>query len=297
MPDFLDVVPGKQKEILTIFKKKLNITWDELAGIMNLHRSSIFNYCSDRQHLSVERLKRLCALTEISFASLGNFDTVFFANTAGPIKLPNKNSVQLAELCGILLGDGCIFSDGKAICVSGHKIHDYKFLKMHVSSLFQNLFRRKPYVYLSKTENSMRLVVYSKEAVKFLLKYIFVMGEKKKAKAKIPDYYFNDNKLFRACLRGLSDTDGTVCPHPHTKIMYCLTITIPELMSSAIRAYKQLNFSIGVSGDNIYFYGEKKLTKFFEEIGSSNSKHLVKWKHFKKTGIMLRATEAEQLLK
>ncbi|MFH1256051.1 MAG: helix-turn-helix domain-containing protein [Candidatus Diapherotrites archaeon] len=298
MTEFLDVPSREQRRILLLFKNKLNLTWNELAKIMGINKSTLFFYCSDAIRAPIYRILKLCELTGVPVKELGKLKTTFIKyGKRLQIRKPPMDSVQLAELCGVLLGDGCIYSKNNGLCISGHQIHDYKYFTEKISPMFENLFMQKPSIYKSRNSKSLRLVLYSKEVAEFLSSSIFVVGNKKKAKARIPEYYFNNPELLIACLRGLSDTDGSICPHPHTKVMYSITIKIPDLLNSTIEAYRKIGFPVKVSGYNIYFYGEKLLSRFFSEIGSSNPKHVIKWQQFKKTGKMPRSTESEQMLK
>jgi len=256
----------------------------------------IFFYLNDTSKLPVYRLKKLCKICNESFKKWA-VKTIEYPRTIQIVKIPNINSPKFAEFCGILLGDGCIYSKGYGICISGHKVHDLKYFKDTVSPLYKSLFGLSPRLHFDKKRNSVRCVVYSKKAAEFLAGSVFAIGNKKLAKVSMPEFYFQDKKLLKSCLRGLCDTDGRFCPHPHTKVMFHLTVTIPELFSSTKRAFEELNFPIHSSGCNLYFYGRELTERFFKEIGCSNPKHSIKLEQFFKTGIMPRTSDLDFLLK
>lgn len=283
---------------MSVFKEKLFFTWAELAKCLGVNRGMIFLYLNDTCRLPLIRLKELCKISGLSLDEFGELKVTSLKHCGnGQIKLPSLYSTRLAEFCGILLGDGCIYSGNKAICISGHKIHDKLFLEKHIADMIYRLFGKYPSFYYDKRRNSLRCVVYSKKAADFLAKSIFTVGNKKIAKVTIPKYYFKDKELLRACLRGLCDTDGSFCPHPHSKVMFHLTIKNSELFKSAKQAFETLGFPIKSSGPNLYFYGERLTRRFLIEIGSSNPKHIVKLQLFLKTGIMPRATFLDNFFK
>ena len=298
MPEYLKLSEGKQRSLLEELKLSTGLTWNRIAELMKVHKSTLYLYLNDRIKIPKDRLELLCRTMHKDFKKYENLETIQLNyNNKKIIKRPNLKSINLAEFCGILLGDGCIYSGTPAICISGHKIHDKEFLRDHVRMLYNILFGVKPYYYENDKTNEIRCIVNSKSLTEFLISNeLFVSGKKNKNNAKIPDTFFEDINLLKACLRGISDTDASICPHPNTKVMYHLTVKCPELFESVLRAFEIINFPIKKSGDNIYFYGEKLLNKFFLEIGSSNPKHFLKWKKILDSGKMPRVTQLNELL-
>ena len=90
-------------------------------------------------------------------------------------------SKEFAEFYGIMLGDGCIYSNFQVICISGDSILDQTYHKSRVKELFINLFRKHPKFYYSKKENSLRTNLHSKELAMDLNKFGFPIGKKNHA--------------------------------------------------------------------------------------------------------------------
>ena len=241
--------------------------------------------------ITLVQIKKLCEISGISFNSFKKLKRTKLKHCGcGTPRYPPLNSKKLAEFCGILLGDGCIYTHNKTVCISGHKVYDRPFLEIHVAKLIYELFGLRPVFYYRKNRNALDCIVHCKKIGDFLSKYLPVVGNKKLVKATIPKYYFQNKELLKACLRGLCDTDGSFCPHPHTKVMFNLTIKNPHLFRSAKKAFAKVGFPIRSSDPSLYFYGEKFVDLFLREIGSSNPKHLIKLHIFRETGIMPRSS-------
>jgi len=214
-------------------------------------------------------------------------------NFGKKITIPKINTKEFAEFYGIMLGDGCIYSNLTAFCITGNNALERIYYEEYISNLIKTLFGRSPGITKSKKENAIRGYLCSKKACLFLLEKGFEKGVKKYI--KIPSF-FNNKLLISACLRGLFDTDGSVSRHPHTKIMIHLSVTRLELKESVKKALDLLKIGFSESKHSIYLYGTKKVDLFFKIIESSNMKHKYKYKIFKRTGKVPTNKEIENLL-
>lgn len=297
MNDYLVVSSEKQKEILLFFKSKLGLTWRKLAKVLGINKSMIYFYLSGSSKIPFVHILKLC---EVSGVSLNTFQDLPHSKVkhCGPntFLVPDTNSEKFAEFIGILLGDGCIYSNKESICVTGDKLLDREYFERHLNKLISELFSVDYYNYLCKKSRGIHCVINSKSLVEFLCPAFFVAGDKIKAGAKIPENFFLKKNLLKACLRGLFDTDGSVCPHPNSKVMLIITIKNPVLMGSALKAFDKIGILAKQSKGDIYFYGATKVKRFFDEVGSSNPKHLIKWGIFLRSGIMPKTKELEELI-
>ena len=130
------------------------------------------------------------------------------------IKFPSKNK-SLAEFFGIITGDGYIGQYKLSnrivsnIEISGNKIKDLDYMKDFVSSLIEELFNIRPNIYLRETDNTIRIIIYSKGIFIFLKNLGFPIGDKGNI---IPPKWIVDNSEFlRVFVRGFFDTDGNLC--------------------------------------------------------------------------------------
>lgn len=214
-----------------------------------------------------------------------------------PFSLPNITTKEFAEFYGIMLGDGCIYSDFSGLCISGDKILDNDYYENHLNNLIFNLFKLKPKIYYEKNDRTIRLKLYSKKICKYLHNLGFPIGKKLKSNPEIPKYILSKPELVSACIRGLVDTDGSITSHPNSKIMMHLSVVSDSLRDSAYNAFNILSIKVGKYNKGITLYGQEKLKEFFKTVGTSNLKNTMKYKKFLKTGKVPRSREIEIFLR
>ena len=206
------------------------------------------------------------------------------------IEIP-KRSEKLAELIGIILGDGNInyYKKGKKIGVyqvniAGDKDLDRDYHLNYVALLFRELFGVKPVETLPKRNNGRHLIVSSKQLVNFFLANELKSGDKIKNQVTIPSWIKEDSFYLRACLRGLYDTDGSVYKLTNQNShQICFTNYNHRLLNDVRDSL--LSLEIGVSkitkGRDILITKKSELRKFLKQIGFRNPRHLnkvQKWK-------------------
>ena len=122
------------------------------------------------------------------------------------IKLPSQMTEELAELIGVILGDGSIgvkSAENNIVVAVGKKHRDYAD---HVAKLFLSVFGQEAKVY--EKPNCFAVTFCSKLAVDFFDQIDLPKGCTYKNK-RIPQVIFNSSHEYRiAVLRGLFDTDG-----------------------------------------------------------------------------------------
>lgn len=195
-----------------------------------------------------------------------------------------KKSAELAELIGIILGDGGISKRQVTITLNCFDDNEYT---SYVSDLIQKLFNVKPNV--SRREKiSTNSVVISRTGVVELLKELgLVVGNKIKFKVDIPSWIKSEKQFAMACLRGLFDTDGSVFKHcykvkdkkySYTKMAF--TSASPPLINSVFTILKDLGLGVRISknGRDIRIDSQADVRKYCRIIGSHNAKHLRKLK-------------------
>ena len=121
-----------------------------------------------------------------------------------------RYSKDLAELCGILLGDGGITNAQVTVSLNRYVDKPYS---VFVDSLFNKIFAEHPYKMLGK--NVIVLVLSGVNLVEALEKLGLKRGNKITYQVDIPGWIMENPRYARACLRGLIDTDGCVFTHRH----------------------------------------------------------------------------------
>ncbi len=191
---------------------------------------------------------------------------------------------ELAELVGIIIGDG--------------NIHYNQSSRSYFIEITGNLKEKEYYNYISRLfvlavgkpgrirllENCIKLRIYSKEFVEFLIKDLRLCYNKGKCyNVEIPETILN-SEHYKECIRGIFDTDGSYffSKKSHTNHYPCIEITTcskklanqityklrPEFRTK-LREDKRRNFSKGLSY-KIALNGKEETQKWFKQIGSSN---------------------------
>lgn len=206
--------------------------------------------------------------------------------TRKEIYYPQK-SPKLAELIGILMGDGGIKNYQVVVTLNKETEKEYAFC---IAKFFKDLFHLNSTIREDNDENVCEVVVSSKNLVEYLIKLGLKNGNKIKQQIDIPDWIERDEKLKRACLRGLIDTDGCFYIDTH-KIknkryfnpgLVFTTYSLP-LFLSVRRILKSLNYHPTREGRNIFLRRENEIIRYFREIGSSNSNYTLRFKNFLET--------------
>jgi len=297
-------------EILLGYKSAHNLTWKEFADVVGVSRYTIrYDWRKNGNTIPESMLKNILKLhPSIRWVSIKDQIKIlepYWGQKKGKRSRVKKeieikhleDSGDFAELYGILLGDGCIYSNLTGFCISGNSVLDKHYLESYVSDLIFRLFNLRPKIYYSKEAKSVRCVLYSKAIARLLVRRGFPKGYKKINKVKIPNRLFKKKSLIRACIRGINDTDGSIYHQKNSKIILDICIKTKSLLDSTIRAFMEINFPINYTHNRIYLCGQKSISKFIEEIGSSNLRNIKKYERFLKTGKVPTSLETETFLR
>ncbi len=279
---------GRQKEIIEKAKDIVG-DWKELSKLTGTNKSYL------RDHLRKEirtlpqplynKLRKIVGAKHDKFileVLNHNWGMLKGAKMSPRTKPKNvsliKPSIELAEIMGIMLGDGNIYKKQYAVRVCGNAKDDRVYLREHVKKLFDAIFGVTPKEYHHVTQNEIILYIYSKFVAHNLMHYGLISGNKKKNNAKIPQWIMGNEEYIRACIRGLFDTDGTVFKQ-RGNLKIELASGIPGLQKTFQKLMKKAGFhkswsrpnSRGVSRYGLY--SKKDVDKFINDIGFNNIKH------------------------
>jgi len=142
------------------------------------------------------------------FDPQGFIDTEFI----GPkdINYPLRSPL-LAELIGIILGDGAITKYQVVISLNNKTDREYAYF---VSRLFRKLFNLKA-VSRVRDKNTCSLVISSIKLTEFLTEIGLKIGNKIRQQVNIPKWILKNRNFRIACVRGLMDTDGSFYSYKH----------------------------------------------------------------------------------
>lgn len=127
------------------------------------------------------------------------------------IKIPSKLDSDLAEVCGIHIGDGHLgwrkHKHEYLIPWSVNLTDDKEYFDFHVKDLWKKVFNID-LDFRSKSDNVYELRVYSKKLALFFNEFLELPFGSKTEKIRIPSIVKEASDNIRiACLRGIIDTD------------------------------------------------------------------------------------------
>ncbi len=197
-----------------------------------------------------------------------------------------KPSLDLAEVTGIILGDGAITNDQLTVSLSS--IVDRSYSKF-VRCLIRSVFNEHPKI---RERLSHHVIVHTLSGaglVEELERFGFKRGNKVKQQVDFPVWIWQNVEFQKACVRGLMDTDGGCYFHKHKSngLVYrnfgmCFTNKSLPIVQSVAKVLKSLGlkFSLTNSGTQIYIYSFEEIKKYFNLIGSHNQKNIDKFEFY-----------------
>lgn len=193
------------------------------------------------------------------------------------------NKYDLAEIIGILLGDGGIHLDKHKkyqTHIAFNKL-EIQYLN-YVKELMENYFHPyRFYIIEIKCEHLLRNI--SVHLAAHLLKKGLKVGDKIKSKVIIPDWIFANETLLMRCIRGLFDTDGCVYRKYANYAQIQFKFASYPLIYSIRRALILLGFHPTKIESEInrefvhwkfYVIRQTSIERFFRTIKPKNEKHV-----------------------
>ncbi len=191
-------------------------------------------------------------------------------------KLP-KESRELAEFFGIMLGDGGINNDWQANITLNSEA-DAVYGK-YVARYCSKLFGVHPAVRKRKDRKALVISLASTTVVNFLVEKGLVRGSKIKGNAHIPEWIQVKKTYRKACVRGLMDTDGCLYIHDHQvlqkryrNIGLCFSSHASGILNGVAAIFEEFGIipHITNKGTRIYLYSEHAVARYLAVFGTSN---------------------------
>jgi transcriptional regulator with XRE-family HTH domain len=291
---------GEQAKFLINAKKSMGLTWEEIANFCGVSRSMVFIYLSEKNTLPKNIVEKICSTTPnlTKPTNCQYFELSFSRGRKYIPKLPVLFDERLAEFTGTLLGDGHLGPVNHEISITGDRLTDEWYIKRYVSPLIESLFGIKPFIYKQQNPRAIRCKFYSYQVFQFLVEMIGLQAGEKKCNdnVMIPPAFFTDAELLKSCLRGLFDTDGGFYRHHvHSATVEVCNHNV-SLLNSVRNAFASLGFRVSQNQRGIRLYQRDCIHRFFEEIGSNNPKHFVKYEIWRSTGVVPTNEEILRLL-
>lgn len=195
-------------------------------------------------------------------------------NRRTDVHLPVSVSVELAELVGILLGDGHL-SHYQLTVTLGTKELGYA---RHATHLIKQVFGGTPRISRNRLGH---ITVYlgSTEVTGWLIARGLVC-HKTRSQADIPTWVLDTPHHARAFVRGFFDTDGSVYALRHG-IQISFTNASRQLLTSLRTVLKGLGYTpSAISARTVYLTKATDVRRFFGEVRPANSKHRSRYASF-----------------
>ncbi|MBU6232030.1 MAG: hypothetical protein KGI50_08070 [Patescibacteria group bacterium] len=207
------------------------------------------------------------------------------------IKIPRlRYSSALAEAFGILAGDGHVGT--YQISVTTNSQTDLEHAK-YVRKLFRKLFKLRISFRLRKKQNACVIYVSSKKLCSTLGSMGLIQGDKIAAQLSIPIWIKQNRMYLHNFIRGLFDTDGCVYIDRHmirgrsyAHLAISFTSRSLPLLSDFKHSLEQLGLHpTQKSKFAVFLRRREEINTYFAVVGSSNPKHLRKYRNFSKEAI------------
>ena len=203
-----------------------------------------------------------------------------------------KEEYKMAELIGILLGDGSLsLKEHNPTAINRLKItlnskEDLEYLS-YVKDLLKEIFEIEPLIRFRKNENTVDLFIFRKEIIKYLTNDIGLKLSPKWNNAIIPEPYIS-KELGSFVIRGYFDTDGCLVTTNNNGIIYPrleMKVCPSPMQAQFIQILRNHNFNMGIyqigkGKVRIQINGKSELKKWIKLIGFSNPKHSNKISRF-----------------
>lgn len=171
---------------------------------------------------------------------------------------------ELAEFCGIMLGDGYFHKGGIKIAFDKRDVNYMDY----VGNLFKRLFGVKLRPQIIKTTNQGYLYFYSKKLADDLTSFEMVQGDKIKNNVGIPEWIKENEIYSKRLVRGLIDTDGCVYICKRERQRY---VKFTNFNRRLLLEFKDLVLKLGyhfanANKQNVCLYRKDEVIKFINDI-------------------------------
>lgn len=188
-----------------------------------------------------------------------------------------KRSSNLAELVGVILGDGTL-TEYQLILYSN--IFDESEYSTFLCDLVMDIFGIEPTIIRDQENGVIRIICSRKNLVKYLQSLGLGLGSKVKRQARVPSWVRDNREYANACLRGLIDTDGCVyldrhCINGIDYASLCIAFTNASmpLLDFVFWSWQSLGFHPTRHGRHVRLRRKEEVMRYAEEVGFSNPKH------------------------
>lgn len=195
------------------------------------------------------------------------------------VKLPIKMTPKLAEEIGIHLGDGCLSLSRRYFSVKTNK-KESEYMVNFLFPLYKELYNLD--LKLMELKSVVGFEVHSQALFEFKNKVLNIPFGNKVNKITVPPTIIKskNKEIYSSFIRGLFDTDGCVNIIKSKNNYPTISFTIKSelLIKKVGEMLEQMGFIPYIGKYIITLNGELMVEKWIKEIGSSNSKNIIRLK-------------------
>lgn len=175
-----------------------------------------------------------------------------------------KHSKSLAELIGVVLGDGNIFTYERCQRLTISCDGSYTAYVKRIKYLVRDVFKKEPSVIRRTKANCYDIYLYMQDIDKALnLK----AGNKIKNKVEIPNWILAKKEFLIRCLKGLFETDGNFSKNKKFYVQFIeFENKCPELRLSVYKAMKDLGYNPQLGSRYVRLARRKEVFDFTKRI-------------------------------
>jgi DNA-binding transcriptional regulator WhiA len=268
---FVELSCNQRKRFFNEIKQKID-SWEKFYPKYNISRSMFFNYLSGEYNIPL----RIFNIWKKISGFQGKINIIekrlYLKKEIGEISLDEK----LAEIIGVLNGDGHISKNKKEICVVGNRNEE------RYACYLKDLFEKKLIIIFSLFlhDNRFKLKGCSVKLSEFFIKVYGLPQGNKMGKLHIPKKIIINKKLLKYYIRGLFDTDGTIYLRRKNDAVIEISSADDKYLVEIKSALQSLGFSVSLLKNHIAIYKKEEIKYFFQLIKPANSKHLKKYQNY-----------------
>ncbi len=153
---------------------------------------------------------------------------------------PLKKNGDLAELIGVILGDGYLRKHPRTENLALLSNSNNTGFINRYSQLIKKVFNKKPSIHKRKNSNCTKISIYQKDISKRLG---LLAKAKRNQTIKFPEWISENKKYLKRYLRGLYEAEGSFCVHkPTYTYKFLFSNRNQSLLNNVYRGLKILGF-------------------------------------------------------
>ncbi len=198
-----------------------------------------------------------------------------YLNRRSDIIIPTHHSNTLAEIFGIMLGDGKL-SHYQTMVTLGNKEEVYA---KYVAELLIKIFGVHPKIITDPHKGYRTVYLGSTEIAAWLVSEGLVYN-KVASQVDVPLWILDKEQYMKRFVRGFFDTDESIYKLKYGAQLSFTNYSVPLLISLQW-LLRRLGYRVSeISGHRFYLTKQGEIERFFKEIGPCNPKHVKRFNLF-----------------